>query len=119
MTAPLWVCELAGMFWREAGFIEGFPRSLREAVDLSSFELTIKDRPGLSIDGVENYLAHQGVCWRCGAADRWISTRVVLRRRMMLAAWSEEVGLDIAGQIIEGARARQGTAKFSAPQGAQ
>ncbi len=70
MTAPLWVRELAGVFWREAGFVEGFPRNLREAVDLSSFELTIKDRPGLSIDGVENYLRHQGVTWRCGAADR-------------------------------------------------
>jgi hypothetical protein len=70
MTAPLWVEELAGTFWREAGFVEGFPRSLRAAVDLSTFELTLKDRPDLSIDGVENYLAHQGTSWRCGEADR-------------------------------------------------
>jgi hypothetical protein len=70
MTAPLWVRELAETFWREAGVVVPFPRSLREAALRTSFELTIKELSSLSIDTVENHLAHQGIHWRCGAADR-------------------------------------------------
>jgi hypothetical protein len=70
MTAVLWAHELAVMFWRDAGHAEPFPREVKAAVDRSSFDVTVKEKPSLSIDVVENYLAHQGIHWRCGEADR-------------------------------------------------
>jgi hypothetical protein len=70
MTAPLWARELADTFWRQAGGSEPFPRTLKAAIARSSLELTIKEKPALGIDLVENYLAHQGIAWRCGEADR-------------------------------------------------
>jgi hypothetical protein len=70
MTAPVWVYELAEVFWRWAGFVEAFPRTLRDAVRWLPFDLTVKEKPCLSIYTVENYLDHLGTRWRCGEPDR-------------------------------------------------
>ena len=67
---PLWVGELADAFWREAGGPEPLPRTLRDSLAWLSFGVTVMERPSLGIDRVENYLAHQGIPWRCGQADR-------------------------------------------------
>jgi hypothetical protein len=68
--APLWATELAAAFWDAANGTEPFPRTLRDAIDRSGFDLTVEDLPGLTVAGAERYLARLGWAWDCGAADR-------------------------------------------------
>jgi hypothetical protein len=70
VTVPLWVTELAACFWEHAGDLEPFPRTLREALPRTGFELTVRDTPALSVTAVERYLADLGAAWRCGEPDR-------------------------------------------------
>jgi hypothetical protein len=70
MIPPLWAYELAAAFWRDTRGGETFPRRLREAIALSSLDLTVKELPGLTLHRAENWLAIQGSSWRCNEPDR-------------------------------------------------
>jgi hypothetical protein len=70
MSTPLWVTELAAAFWAGAGGPEPFPRTLREAIARSPFDLTVKELPGLTVRRAERYLAGLDVAWACGEPDR-------------------------------------------------
>ena len=70
MNAPLWAVELAADFWCEAGGPEPFPRTLRAAIDRSSFDLTVEELPDLTVAVVERYLARRGCARSCSQVDR-------------------------------------------------
>jgi hypothetical protein len=70
MKVPVWVHETAALFWEVAGIREEFPRALREPICRSSFELTIKELPGLSTAVVQSYFARLGPGWTCPGPDR-------------------------------------------------
>jgi hypothetical protein len=95
MTAALWVGELVQAFWHEVGQPEPFPRTLRGSLAWVPFSVTIKEKAGLGIDLVENYLAHQGIRWRCGQTDRPLHACLVAYQG---AAW---ISLDSQDQPCE------------------
>lgn len=70
MIIPVWVPELAAAFWRAAGGEEPFPRSLRRPLLHCPFDLTVKELPGLSAQGMGRYLASLGMSWRWNGRDR-------------------------------------------------
>jgi hypothetical protein len=67
---PLWVRELADWFWGQVGEAGPFPRCMRDAIECGAFDVSIKERPHLSIRQVENYLAHQGIFRATNEPDR-------------------------------------------------
>jgi len=70
VSVPLWVSELAGAFWGQAGGGEPFPRGLRRPLALGAFDVTVREMAGLSVRGAERYLADLGFGWPSAAADR-------------------------------------------------
>ena len=79
MKIPIWVHETAAFFWEAAGALEPFPRSLREPIRRSPFELTVKEMPGLSTTSAEKYLIRLGPGWVCGGPDRAIRACLAAR----------------------------------------
>jgi IrrE N-terminal-like domain len=55
MMLPLWVAELADHFWRAAGLIESFPRSLRRPI-LRALPVTVIALPALRLEAVRTWL---------------------------------------------------------------
>jgi hypothetical protein len=70
MNVPLWVSELARIFWEAVGGPEPFPRTLRRPIVHGPFELTVKEMPALRLAGAGRYLGGQGVPWPCRGPDR-------------------------------------------------
>jgi hypothetical protein len=66
---PMWVYELADLFWADVGDLP-FPRDIRHALVMGSLMVTIKELSHLSIHNIENRLAHLGLPYHCGEADR-------------------------------------------------
>jgi hypothetical protein len=79
MKVPLWVHEIAACFWEAAGAPEPFPRTLREPIHRSPFELTIKEFPGLSTTVAERYLARFGPVWACAGPNRAVRACLAAR----------------------------------------
>lgn len=70
MKVPIWVHEMAAFFWEAAGAREPFPRALRQPIQRSLFELTIKEMPALTIRTIERYLGGLGPGWVCTGPNR-------------------------------------------------
>lgn len=70
IDAPLWVAELAELFWAQTTVRPALPRDLRAALRWSSFPLVVHDRPRLSVATVGEELARQGRPWAGGGPDR-------------------------------------------------
>jgi hypothetical protein len=79
MKVPVWVHETASLFWEAAGVREDFPRALREPVCRSSFNLTVKELPGLSTTIVERYFGRLGPGWQCAGPDRAVRACLAAR----------------------------------------
>lgn len=68
MDVPLWVKELADVFWQRAGPPGTFPRSLRKPA--RTLRLSVVALPGLSLTAVRSWLDRQGLAGILDAADR-------------------------------------------------
>ncbi len=79
MKVPIWVHETAALFWDAAGVPEPFPRTFREPICRSPFELAVKELPGLSTTVAEKYLSRLGPGWVCGGTDRAVRACLAAR----------------------------------------
>lgn len=78
MSLPFWVAELADLFWREAGMIEPFPRSLLRPI-ARALPLTVVLLPACRTSDVQAWLLHNGVACPCSEGDRPLRACLVAR----------------------------------------
>lgn len=69
VAPPVWVLDLAGRFWADAGGPPPFPRDLGPLAPFA-VSLMVLERPGLRVKSVVDYLSPKGVPIRFGEPDR-------------------------------------------------
>jgi hypothetical protein len=69
MNVPLWVTELADRFWKDAGDIESFPRSLRKPIE-DAVPLSVVPLSQPTVDSVRDWLRANGVDCRITTPNR-------------------------------------------------
>ena len=65
---PLWVTELADVFWEAAGVREPFPRALRRPI-ARALQMVIISLPRLRLQDVTDWLRRHDIDCPCGAAN--------------------------------------------------
>jgi hypothetical protein len=78
MIVPLWVTELANVFWEAAGMCEPFPRALRRPI-ARALQMVIISLPRLRLQEVLDWLRRHDIACPCTTANRSLHA--------CLAAW--------------------------------
>jgi hypothetical protein len=85
MSVPLWVSELAGIFWNRARQVEPFPRALRRP-SARGFQLSVALLPRLTIQRAASWLARCGIICELPGRDR-------ILRACLVARWGHGIAI--------------------------
>jgi len=78
MSVPLWVSELARLFWARARHTEPFPRNLRRSI-ARAVPLSVALLPELSVGAALNWLRTCGLVCELSGGDRPLRACLVAR----------------------------------------
>jgi hypothetical protein len=85
MSVPLWVSELAGIFWTRACHVESFPRTLRRP-SARGFQFSVALLPELTIKAAVKWLMRSGIVCEVSAQNR-------LLRACLVARWGHGIAI--------------------------
>lgn len=85
MSVPLWVSELAGIFWTRARHVESFPRTLRRP-SARGFQFSVVLLPELTITAAMKWLIQCGIICELPGQNR-------LLRACLVARWGHGIAI--------------------------
>jgi hypothetical protein len=85
VSVPLWVAELAGLFWARARHAESFPRTLRRPV-ARGFQFSVAMLPELTIAAAMKWLMNCGIVCELPGQNR-------ILRACLVARWGHGIAI--------------------------